>query len=195
MTDENFSIWPPYRAFYEESLRSRTTAAINSVEIANHIIQNLHNEEHLPLNWQRILLDQMQNIVIQGGAISKFFWPPREGEKSLHKKRGEHLQEIFKIQTDCPLKSRIVRDHIEHFDEKLDKYLQNPIVGHVLPELVSKSEQSEGVPQHIFRGYYLDSGVFQILNEKIEINPLVEEIVRINDLLEKRLDHSKSGPN
>ncbi|HAZ13255.1 MAG: hypothetical protein A2X86_00495 [Bdellovibrionales bacterium GWA2_49_15] len=182
-TSEDFAIWPPYRAFYEESLRSRITSALNSVEIVNSIIQTLPNKENLPADWRRILLDEMQNIVIQAGAISKFFWPPRDGEKSLHKKRGEYLQKIFKVQQNSPLKSRTVRDHIEHFDEKLDRYLQIPIAGHIFPELVASFEQSDGIPQHIFRGYYLDSCIFQILNEKIEINSLVEEIVRINDLM------------
>lgn len=184
MTNEEFAIWPPYKAFYEESLRSRITSALNSVENANRIIQTLPNEEQLPPEWRRILLDHMQNIVIQSGAISKFFWPPRDGEKLLHKKRGEYLQAIFKVLPNSPLKSRTVRDHIEHFDEKLDRYLQNPVVGHIFPELVSDLEQTGGVPQHIFRGYYLQTGVFKILNERIEINSLVEEIVRISDLLE-----------
>lgn len=183
MANEDFIIWPPYRVFYEESLRSRITSALNSVEIANSIIQILPNEENLSSDWRRILLDEMQNIIIQGGAISKFFWPPRDGENSLHKKRGEYLQKIFKVQQNSPLKFRTIRDHIEHFDEKLDRYLQNPIAGHIFPELVTDIEQSNGIPQHIFRGYYMSTGVFQILNERIEINLLVEEMVRIYDVL------------
>src|SRR5690606_41996255 len=93
----------------------------------------------------------------------------------------------FNIQQDSPLKSRKVRDHIEHFDEKLDNYLcdpQKPISGYIFPELVTDLEDTEGNPHHIFRGYYLQSGTFQILNERIEINALVEEIVKISDKLD-----------
>lgn len=184
---EDFIIWPPNIAFYEESLRSRVTSALNSVEVANNIIQTLPREESLSPDWRRVLLDEMQNIVIQSGAISKFFWPPRDGKKNLHKKRGEFLQKLFNVQEDSPLRSRTVRDHIEHFDEKLDNYLcdpQKPISGYIFPELVADVEDTEGVSYHIFRGYYLQTGTFLILNERIEINTLVEEIVKISDKLD-----------
>lgn len=196
-TNEEFVIWPPYRAFYEESLRSRTTSALNSVEIVNSIIHSIPSEDNLSPDWRRVLLDEMQNIVIQAGAISKFFWPPRTGQNSLHKNRGEFLQKFFNIQPDSPLKSRTIRDHIEHFDEKLDIYLHNPqkpISGYIFPELVTDVEDTEGAPHHIFRGYYLRSGTFQILNERIEINSLVEEIVKIADKLDDNQEQESRKP-
>lgn len=186
---EDFIVWPHHIAFYEESLRSRVTSALNSVEVANSIIQTLPSEEPLSSDWRRVLLDEMQNIVIQSGAISKFFWPPRNGKNELHKKRGEFLQKLFNIKPDSPLKSRKVRDHIEHFDEKLDNYLydpQKPVSGYIFPELVADIDDNEGTPHHIFRGYYLQTGIFQILNEQIEINSLVEEIVKISEKFRRK---------
>lgn len=197
MADTEFSIFPPYEAFYVESMLTRTSSALSSVELANEIIQVLiqQREDSLPSDWRRVLLDQMQNIVIQGGAISRFFWPPRDGKESLYKKRGRYLRGIFHVEDGSPLESRAIRNHVEHFDEKLDDYLLSPVFGHILPDYVGHSAQRGGIPFHVFRGYYLDSGVFQILSEKFEINPLVEEIARVNDLLEKFSKDGRLEPN
>jgi len=40
-----------------------------------------------------------------------------------HEKRGKILRQCFKITDSSPLKSRDLRNEIEHFDEKLDVYL------------------------------------------------------------------------
>lgn len=185
---EDFIVWPHHIAFYEESLRSRVTSALNSVEVANSIIQTLPSEEPLSSDWRRVLLDEMQNIVIQSGAISKFF-RHLEMERMNYIKNAVNFFKSYLILNQTPLKSRKVRDHIEHFDEKLDNYLydpQKPVSGYIFPELVADIDDNEGTPHHIFRGYYLQTGIFQILNEQIEINSLVEEIVKISEKFRRK---------
>ena len=184
MSLENF---PPYEVFYIESMLTRTSSALASVQISNGIVKSLalKGEAELPFGWRKVLLDQMQNLIIQGGAISRFFWPPRDGKQSEHKKRGAFLREVFDVQIGNALESRRIRNQLEHFDEKLDVYLQKMVVGRILPEFVGYTSETDGVPLHMFRGYFLDTGVFQILEEKFEVNPLINEIIRVDKLLKK----------
>jgi hypothetical protein len=81
------------------------------------------------------------------------------------------------------LKNRDLRNEIEHFDERLDSYISNGIVGYIFPELVGPLPESDGVPTHIFRAYYIDAGVFEMLGKRYEIEPIAHEILRVHDRL------------
>ena len=72
---------------------------------------------------------------------------------------------------------------IEHFDEKLDNYLQGDIVGHIIPQMISFKKSVKEVPLHVFRMYYLDTGEFEILGERCELKPIMEEIHKIHECL------------
>jgi hypothetical protein len=73
-----------------------------------------------------------------------------------------------------------LRNRIEHFDELLDKYFtEKPIAGHIFPEYVGMSPSEDGVPKHVFRAFYLDTGVFEVLGHRVEMQPLVDEIVDV----------------
>ncbi len=77
-----------------------------------------------------------------------------------------------------------MRNAIEHFDERLDVYLSGHVVGHILPHYVGRTpSQDAGVPLHLFRAYFVDRGVFSLLGEQYEMQPMVDEIGRIHDLL------------
>lgn len=129
---------------------------------------------------QEPTLNHLQNIVGMGAALSRYFWPVRAG----HEKRGELLRQRFKVTDTSPLKSRDLRNEIEHFDEKLDVYLSKGIVGVIIPHYIGPFLESGGVPSHFFRAYYTDQAVFEILGKRFPIQPLVEEIARIDDLLQ-----------
>lgn len=79
---------------------------------------------------------------------------------------------------------------MEHFDERLDVYLQKFPVGNIIPSYVGPEPESDGVPNHLFRAYYTDVAVFEVLGEKYALIPIAEEIGRIHDLLMK---FSQSG--
>ncbi|WP_230852144.1 hypothetical protein, partial [Ralstonia solanacearum] len=63
--------------------------------------------------------------------------------------------------------------------------LQEQLVGYIFPSLILPEPEDSDVPHHIFRAYYLKEGVFQVLGERYEIQPIVDEVARIHDLLVK----------
>lgn len=188
MEDEAFRILTPHHAFYIQSMLFNTTSAFQSCSIAEKIIKKISDGEIDPQEKKDILLDCLQNVVNQSGAISRYFSPSRDGKKgtdkkTIHKDRGLYLSKVFGVKDDSPLMNRALRNSIEHFDERLDLYLQDGIVGYIFPSLILPEPEDSYVPHHIFRAYYLKQGIFQVLGERYEIQPIVDEIAKIHDLL------------
>jgi hypothetical protein len=100
-----------------------------------------------------------------------------------HEARGSQLLTALDVADDNPLKNRNLRNEIEHFDEKLDAYLSDGLAGYIIPEFVGSLSENDGVPSHIFRAYYLDVGLFEMLGKRYEVEPLAKEILRIHDRL------------
>ena len=182
--------WTPHQAFYIQSMLFNTTSAFQSCSIAEKIVKKISDREIDLQAKKDILLDCLQNVVNQSGAISRYFFPSRDGpkrggDKNLHKDRGAYLREVFEVDEANPLVNRGLRNSIEHFDERLDLYLQGGMVGYIFPSLILPEPEDSEVPHHIFRAYYLKEGIFQILGERYEIQPIVNEMARIHDLLVK----------
>jgi hypothetical protein len=184
MSVETASIWPPHETFYLQSMLFNTNSALESVERITDVIATI---DGLPEDEIRAtidpptLLDELQNVVLQAGALSRYFWPVRKKPHSV--RRGEQLRRSFAMSESSPLYSRHLRNALEHFDERLDDYLHGGIVGVILPEYVGMRPADETVPFHLFRAYYLDVGVFSLLGEEFSIPPVVDELGRVHERL------------
>lgn len=189
---EEFFIWTSHQAFYVQSMLFNTASALQSCDKASKYVKAISEGKIGPQDQKDELLDCLQNLVNQGGAISRYFFPASDSprgaapeQKGLHKKRGAYLRKVFAVGDDSPLRNRGLRNSVEHFDERLDLYLEAGIVGHIFPSLILAEPEETEVPHHIFRAYYLREGIFQVLGERYEIQPIVDEIGRIHDLLAK----------
>lgn len=125
------------------------------------------------------LLNELQNFILQAAAISRYFWPV----KKTHDWRGSDLRRRLDVSDESPLRSRDLRNELEHFDERLDVYLENGIVGNIIPQYVGPEPEKQQVPLHIFRAYYFDKGIFYLLGKKHKIIPLAREVHRIHGRL------------
>jgi hypothetical protein len=184
------AIWPPYEAFYIEAMLFNSTSVLESSKLVGQWIDLFEKSEreNLPYPPQQVILDALQNLVNHAAALSRYFWPSRD--KDIHKDRSVHLQRRFGVDDNSPLKSRDLRDSIEHFDERLDRYVASGITGHIVPFFVGRTPEDSQVPLHIFRAYYLDTGIFVVLGKQFNIRPILDEVERIHVLLHRC---SKSG--
>lgn len=180
------TIWPPFQAFYIHSMLFNAESARGSIEAVNsvmHVVFENSPENPLAAIPVHHVLDHLQNVILQAAALSRYFWPVREA----HEWRGVQLRAVFEVSHQSPLKSRDLRNAIEHFDEKLDKYLEGGIVGQIFPEYVGPLSGSDGVPVHFFRAYYIDKGVFELLGHRYEMNPIAAEVGRIHAELKRMM--------
>jgi len=184
---ETSSIFSPHIIFYYESIRFHCQCALSSVDVVASFI-DMSNETkgnyEMTDELRYQILDNLQNILVHSAAISRYFWPSYCKDKSknnIFKQRGLELKGMFGLNDNSPLKSRELRNALEHFDENLDLYLnEKPLVGHVFTAYVGGYSKSE-VPLHFFRAYYIDIGIFEVLGNKFEVQPIVDEIFKIHN--------------
>lgn len=186
---EDSSIWTPYHAFYIQSMLFNTSSALQACERASKYIQAITEGKIGPQDRKDELLDCLQNFINHSGAVARYFFPSLLGgkadKKHLHRTRAEFLCKIFDVDESSPLHDKQLRNAIEHFDERLDRYLEDGIVGHIFSSLIMNTPEETDVPHHIFRAYYLNDGIFQVLGERHHVQPLLDEMIRVHDLLVK----------
>lgn len=184
MAQTGFVIWPPYEVFYIHSMLFNTQSAARSIEVLStvmsHLTESKDADPFAAIDTEDVL-NHLQNIVVQGAALSRYFWPLRK----IYERRGEYLRQALGITDQNPLKSRELRNSMEHFDEKLDEYLSSGVVGNVFPQYLGPLPKDDGVPRHIFRAYYTDVGEFEMLGNRYQIEPIAKELLRLDEALMK----------
>jgi hypothetical protein len=189
VSTEAFAMWPPHEAFYLRSMLVNASSALDSIERVSDVVDavnELSDDEMRRTVDSTSLLNELQNIVLQAGALSRYFWP--SGKKPQYIARGEHLRSKFAVTDQSPLFSRDLRNSLEHFDERLDDYFRGNIVGVILPEYVGRRPTDEQIPYHLFRAYFVDDGIFALLDEEYAISPIADEILRIHKHLRFQAD-------
>jgi hypothetical protein len=180
MKNFTFEIVPPYEVFYIHGMLFNTQSAVPSIDHVSKVLHTLsESKRSIQPSETEAILNHLQNIIVQGAVLSRYLWPVRKG----HAKRGQMLRNFLKVTDENPLKTRDLRNDIEHFDEKLDLYLANGLVGYIFPQHVGLLPENDGVPCHVFRAYYVDVGIFELLGKRYEIQPIADEIWRLHSLL------------
>lgn len=176
MRNLEFELHPFNEVFYIESLLNKTRAILYDVELLDNIWKNGNHD----CKNDDIILDLFQNIIINTGGISRFFWPSKNS--GFYKIRSEKLREIYHVNDSCVLKDRKMRNLIEHFDENLDIFLNKFTNGIVMQKYVGPISFVNDV-RIFFRAYFYDIQVFKMLDVEYEIKPIINEIKRINEIL------------
>lgn len=69
-------IHPPYRIFYSLSMAFCAKSAVRSIDVLNDVFEYLanseteHPEEDIDI---QSVLDELQNLILQGAAIARYF--------------------------------------------------------------------------------------------------------------------------
>lgn len=180
---------PIYQIFYLVSLEFHTHSAIASAEKVGEWVQRFaKGDDRFP---PQPVLDEIQNILNQGAAISRYFWPV--GKK--YQRRGEALRAAFHMDDSCPLRDRDLRNMVEHFDEYLDDYLRMNFAGQYVPDFFGFAPAEDRGPLKLFRAYFVDTGQFEILGKSVSIPPILDEIVNLHERLLAARENGSRFPN
>ncbi|MUJ26353.1 hypothetical protein [Aliivibrio fischeri] len=185
MKNESCLISPFYEAFYIESLLSHTRSAIDSMVVVSKWMDLINADDLEALELPKPqLFEHLHNIALQAASVSRYLWPSKSGVNNVHKKRGLKLRESLLITDQSPLKNRKLRNQMEHFDERLDVYLAQDIVGEFIPSYVDFEPIEVSHPRHIFKAFYINSREFVLLGETHQMQLLCGELLRVHELLE-----------
>lgn len=172
-----FVIFPPCEIFYMHGLLFCAESALRSAEQVSLALQK-KVQSGIDLNTLETL-DHLQNIANQCAAVSRYFWPADK----KYNARGKELRAAFHVEDSSPLKDRKLRNMIEHFDEHLDEFLKESVAGQFIPEYVGPNPPDDRGPLKFFRAYFVNSGQFEILGESFYIQPLIDEMSELHQLI------------
>lgn len=184
MTNSQFEIHPFNEVFYIESLLNKTSAIMQDVESLNNIWKNGNHD----CKNDDVILDILQNIILNVAGVSRFFWPSKN--TGFYLVRANKLREVYKINDSNVLRNREMRNSIEHFDEKLDNFLNEFSSGIIMPKYVGPITYVED-NRTFFRAYFYDEQVFKMLNVEYKIKPIITEIRRLHEILLLQLENGR----
>lgn len=126
------------------------------------------------------IVSTVQEALSHAAALSRFFWPSREG---LASSRGKTLRDKFDVTNQSPLHERALRNALEHFDERLDEYLLWNDTGYFFPgAMVDDHTLADDPIGRVFKLVDPKHHIFVVLGQKFEFQPIREEIKRILEL-------------
>lgn len=104
---------------YLEQAKQECERCFQSIQVMNAIMQ------------QKIEGDFFQHaldLIHHAAAVSRIFWPPggrnKQNSKRAHR-RGQVLRDMLQLLSGHAVQNRALRDHFEHFDERLDDWAEN----------------------------------------------------------------------
>jgi hypothetical protein len=82
----------------------------------------------------------IHSLLVHASNLSKLFWPaPAHGtatEKQARAERGARLRAYYGLPDVHPLKDRTLRNHLEHFDERLDNWERQTNFGNIVKDSI-----------------------------------------------------------
>ena len=122
----------------------------------------------------------IHSLLTRASNASKILWPAIKSGKS----RGRHLREILGIDEQHPLRGRTLRNHLEHFDERLDKWAKKGGSRQIAKNIIGPLTMISGVDrQGILRWYDPGSTTMIFRDESFNIMEVVDAVQDIRNRL------------
>lgn len=139
----------------------------------------------------RTFFQHAQAFVVHAAALSRLLWPPRIRDQPRHdlaQRRGSHLRQQFQIGSGHPLEDRSLRNHVEHFDERLDDWASSSTSFSLLDlNIMPVNAVSGAVPTDNFRQYDPQTFTFYFRGDAFELPPIVCSVDQLAQQAEARL--------
>ena len=116
----------------------------------------------------------LHSVAIHAMAVSRILWP----RASRHSRRAAYLRELAGLDTENTLPHQ-VRNHLEHFDERLDRWAMNASAGDVDWNVGPVETRQAFAPETVLRWYDPYTSTYWVLDDALEIEPLSAAIHKI----------------
>ena len=136
------------------------------------------------------------DLVHHAAAVSRILWPPGckdKKKKARAQRRGQVLRDELGLKGSHPTQNRALRDHFEHFDERLDDWAENSRNHNIVGKLFGPRRAISGESiddSDIIHHYDPDTKTYAFRGEPFNIQELVDGLNEIykstNSFLQKR---------
>lgn len=126
------------------------------------------------------------DLVHHSAAVSRMLWPPGcrdKAKKRRSQRRGEALRGELDIKNEHAIRNRTLRDHFEHFDERLDDWAENSKNRDMIGKFFGPRDAIHGIDdKDIIHHYDPATKKYVFRGEEFDIQELVDGI---NDIYAK----------
>lgn len=170
---------------YVRELLMQCEYAVNAIPRMNEILASRGN----PSEFFREAGDFLQH----SSAVSRLLWPPGSKNRASKKRakiRGVNLRKTLKLDDSHILKDRALRDHFEHFDERLDDWAETSPNKNIVDNMIGPRTAIGGdaiKDQDIFRMYDPTSKLIVFRGERFDVQALVDGLTEVQSKAAERL--------
>jgi hypothetical protein len=157
-------ILPYHEIFY---IRAIGFAAERALQAFHRFGKAIQDDPHAPH-----IVSSLQEALSHCAAISRFFWPVAKDKLAVA--RGKTLREAFQMADDSPLRSRAIRNHVEHFDERLDRFLGGDPMGQLCDFVIGSSDLADEEATHVMLLVDPKAQIVVLFGEKYHFSGLTE---------------------
>lgn len=176
--------------------------ALNAAHQVDMSIQQLVVAEHDWRFFHEETLRGLHSFLTHSSNISKLLWPAIGDFKKKNKKmdqkettkrlRAEALRSLLGVEGDWLLARRTLRDHLEHFDERLDTWASTPdrknYISDNIGELIGGVDESDHIRHFDPKRY-----TFLFRGERYSLKIMIEETIQLHKKAQKALHGIRHG--
>lgn len=195
---------------YLLEVRTQCQFAVNAVLTLNNLLSKWEEATHndnmdIKTTLHYEIFRTIHSLMTHASNISKLFWPATPRRHSIESDadfrsrcalvpklvRAAELRNLLGLPEDGhAIKSRKLRDHLEHFDERLDHWQMNSVRKNYFHDSIGSREHLIGVDEgDIMRWYDPSKKSMLFRGESFDIQEIVNGI---NDIL-IRLENLSAG--
>ena len=199
---------------YVGEIKTQCEFALSAASHLTHALQNLNTDSHPPERRQffhREVFRQIHSFLTHTSNVSRLFWPPVPAQRRNETdaayasrlsnfdrvQRAEKLRALYEIEDTSPLRNRALRDHLEHFDERLDEWRRTSTHRNIANDLIGPKNMIVGLADtDMMRWFDPSDRLFRFRGEEYDLQGLASQIDRLLPLskhLEEHLWNAQTG--
>jgi hypothetical protein len=120
----------------------------------------------------------IQSILVAAANVSKILWPAKKQNRA----RGKHLRDLLGVDDDNLLSDRTFRNHFEHYDERIEKWVESNNSAVYMDSRINPFEPTPlSLPQLFHRSYNPTSKTLSFRGESIDLAAVLAELSKIRE--------------
>jgi hypothetical protein len=157
---------------YLFELASQCAGAISAVQRMNAVLRGGGK----PIDF----FHHAQAFINHTGVISRILWPPLIHDpngRARAQARAAHLRTILNVSSPHPLEDRTLRNHLEHFDERLDAWAASTqSFLFVDLNIGPPGSIAAGPPEQVFRQFDPTTNTLSFRGESFDLQALTAAV-------------------
>lgn len=196
------------KGVYVSEVKKQCEFGLAAVKYLNYALQQINNRELAGEERQFYhseVFRQIHSFLTHASNVSRMFWPPSPKQKKnetaedyenrLQKidkvVRGRVLKLEYGLDDSNPLKNRALRDHLEHYDERLDHWRNNSVNRNIVSDTIGPPNAIVGPAEtDMMRWFDPTRKVFKFRGEEYDLQSIVtsiDQLLPISRKLEEEL--------